>query len=222
MYRTGAIALFAAAAIVAAAPSAAQAASFLTVGPSSLCGDDGCFAGERRSFTYTFSAAEQGGGRLDISSLSLFRGLVGSMDHNAVRFTFELADGTVVSWGQFTLAMLAGEFVTVGGQTIAWDTALGDLKLRLDLMVPGKGGGVGGGGSLGGGWSGAFAAGGGASAGMFTDIVVSQPLVRPSIDEIINPAVAVPEPSTWALTILGFGAAGAMLRRSRTYHLRYS
>jgi len=33
--------------------------------------------------------------------------------------------------------------------------------------------------------------------------------------EIDNLAVAVPEPATWAMMILGFGAAGAMLRQRR-------
>ena len=34
--------------------------------------------------------------------------------------------------------------------------------------------------------------------------------------EIDNLAVAVPEPATWAMMIVGFGAAGAMIRRRRT------
>ena len=31
----------------------------------------------------------------------------------------------------------------------------------------------------------------------------------------ISDGVAVPEPATWALMIMGFGAAGAMIRRKR-------
>jgi hypothetical protein len=231
MYRTGALALFTVAALSAAAPSTAQAASFLTVGANGLCGEAGCFAGERRTFTHTFSAAERGGATIDISSLSLFRGLVGDMDHNALKITFELADGAVLSWGQFTLAMLAGEFVTLGGEAINWNTALGDLKVRFDLIVRGEGGGVGGGfgggrfgggGFGGGGRGGAVAGDDAAGPSPFTDIVVSQPLIGPSVQEVATPVVALPEPGTWALMILGFGGAGAMLRRRRAYHLRYS
>jgi len=225
MYRNGALALFTVAALSAAAPSAAQAATFLTVGANSLCEEAGCFAGERRTFTHTFSAAERGGGTIDISSLSLFRGLVGEMDHNALKITFELADGAVLSWGQFTLAMLAGEFVTLGGEAVSWNTALGDLKVRFDLIVRGAGGGVGGGfggGGGGGGRGGAVAGGDTAGPSPSTDLVVTQPLTGPSVQEVVNPVVALPEPGTWALMILGFGGAGVMLRRRRAYHLRYS
>jgi len=38
------------------------------------------------------------------------------------------------------------------------------------------------------------------------------------VDNVAGAAVAVPEPTTWALMILGFGAAGASLRRRRVAH----
>ncbi|WP_293682759.1 PEPxxWA-CTERM sorting domain-containing protein, partial [uncultured Phenylobacterium sp.] len=37
-----------------------------------------------------------------------------------------------------------------------------------------------------------------------------------ALDDGGNVGNAVPEPATWAMMILGFGAAGAMLRRRRT------
>src|SRR5687767_12059148 len=45
MYRSGALALIAATAICVALPSSATAATYLTVGASSLCGGEGCFVG---------------------------------------------------------------------------------------------------------------------------------------------------------------------------------
>lgn len=200
-----------------AAPATSQAATFLTVGASSLCGPAGCFAGAKKTYTQTFSSAERGGATFDVSQLQVFKSLtLGAVDHTAVKLTFVLADGTEVTWGKFSLEALGGDVVTLGGQAVAWDTSQGDLTLRVDLVVPEKPGAGGGGGF---GW----AAGGGGAAvdgAGFTDIIQGQPLVRPSLPAP-NALAAVPEPTSWALMILGFGAAGALLRRRTTHHLRY-
>jgi hypothetical protein len=220
---TRALALIAAVAAISGGASSAQAAAWLTVGPNDLCGSDGCF-GNSKTFTQTFSAAGRSG-VVDVGSLAIFRDVMGGMS-NAVKVSFQLADGTEVSWGKFTLAALGGKVVTVGGREIAWDTALGDLTVKLDLVVPDKGG-VGGGGGFGGGGSSVDYYGGGgglgggvaAGGGVPFDIAPGGPLVRPALPP--QSLIAVPEPGAWALMILGFGAAGAMLRRGRTYHLRY-
>jgi hypothetical protein len=39
---------------------------------------------------------------------------------------------------------------------------------------------------------------------------------EPGRSPLFNPSLAVPEPTTWALMIMGFGLAGASLRRRRT------
>lgn len=221
MFRSGAIGLLAVTALAAGAPSAANAATFLTVGASSLCGPGGCFAGDKKSYTQTFSASQRAGS-FDVSRIQVDKSVTaGAMTHNAVKVTFVLADGTEVSWGKFSLEALGGDVVTLGGQPVAWNAAAGDLTVRLDLVVPEKPGAGGGGGFGfgGGGW----AAGGGAAdvdaGGGFTDIVQGRPLIKPSINQ---PSVAaIPEPGAWALMIVGFGAAGAMLRRRKVHHLRY-
>jgi len=214
MFRSGALALIAATAV--AAPSSAFAATYLTVGGNSLCGGDGCFVGGKKSFSQTFSAAP-GGAVVDVSQLQVFKDILGSAEHTAVKVSFVLADGTEVSWGKFSLVALGGDVVTLGGQTVNWNSALGDLTVRLDLIVPDKGG-AGGGGGFGGGWT----AGGGPSSlgdGSF-EIVRGGPLVRPSLPTQ-NPIAAMPEPGAWAMMIMGFTAAGAMLRRKRQHHPRY-
>lgn len=200
-----------AASVVAAAPSA-RAASVLTLGPSSLCGASGCF-GQSHTFKQTFSAADHG--VVDVSSLSLFRGIVGDMQNYAVRVSFELADGTKVgSWGAFTVSVLNGEFVTLGGEAFTWDAAtMGDLVLTLDLLVPEKGGGgFGGGGN-------AFAR---AASLSMPFISRPGPVFAPNDHEGDGPVggslvdsirTAVPEPASWALMIAGFAGSGLMLRR---------
>lgn len=57
------------------------------------------------------------------------------------------------------------------------------------------------------------------ATGSFTGVGTADPRVQPSriqltFDGLIN-APAVPEPQTWALLILGFGAVGAAMRRRR-------
>jgi len=224
MYRSGALALIAATAFCVALPSSATAATYLTVGASSLCGGEGCFVGGKKSFTQTFSAAERGGSVIDVSQLQVFKDIVGSIEHTAVKVTFVLADGTEVSWGKFSVLSLGGQVVTLGGEAVNWNTSLGDLTVRLDLIVPDKngigGGGFGGGG---GGFGGGYVAGGGPASigGESFDIVHGGPLVRPSLPTSPNAIGPIPEPGAWALMILGFGAAGAMLRRSRSHYPRY-
>lgn len=48
-----------------------------------------------------------------------------------------------------------------------------------------------------------------------TDTILEQAFIRVNIDSMQQTTAAVPEPATWALMILGFGSAGAALRRQR-------
>jgi hypothetical protein len=214
MSKSGFLGLTAAAALAAGA-SSAQAATTLQLGPSDTCAKAGCFGGETRTFKQTFSAAQAAAaGPVSISKLSLFRGIVGDMQDYSVRVSFELPDGTKLgTWGAFTIAVLNGEFVTLGGQAFNWDASMGDLVLKLELLKPGKGGGLGGGGGFGGGFAG-FSG---------PDVVLSNDAPTGIGDIDVNQAAialpprlaAIPEPATWGLMILGFGGAGGMLRRKR-------
>jgi hypothetical protein len=209
MSKSFALAIASAAFVFAA--SSAQAATVLTLGPSNLCSSSGCFADGNRSFTQAFSAK---GGTVDVSALKLFKGIVGDMSGYAVRISFTLADGTEVgSWGSYTLAALAGDFVTIGGKAFTWNAGAGDLILKLDLIAPGKDSG------LGGGFAG-FGGGGGSSFLSAPTVMqgspiinVAGPMLLPDRDGIA--ATIVPEPTTWALMITGFGFAGASLRRRK-------
>jgi hypothetical protein len=198
-----ALALTAAATLVA---TGANAATVLSVSPDSLCSSAGCLSETRRSFTQTFTAGQ---GVQGISSLALDRRLLGDMQNHAVRVTFQLADGTTVEWGKFTIAVLSGDVVTLGGQTFNWDTDSGALTVKLDLVLPEKGG-VGGGGGFGAALGAPAYASLPASPPAFTAPAARSPAIfdRPLI-------AVVPEPSAWALMIAGFGGAGMMLRRRR-------
>jgi hypothetical protein len=222
LFKTGAVALFATAALAVGAPSA-SAATFLSVGPNALCASGGCFSATK-TFTQTFSAA---GGSYSISALNLDRSVLGANQDLAVKVSFYTADGQQISnWGSYVIAGLNGQVVTLGGQDFNWDASKGDLVVRLDLVKPDKGGGGGGGGGFA-----SFA-----SAPSFGDGDMSPPGnafgvqrglggtdgIPPGIlraDPPSNPvfAVTVPEPASWALMIVGFGAAGTLIRRERRH-----
>lgn len=208
----------AAAGLALAAPSA-KAATTLKLGPSSLCASSGCFGDTKRTFTHTFSASDFGPGST-ISSLSVFKGLLGDMAKHGVKITFQTADGTVVGdWGTFTLAALGGDTVTIGGKAFDWESDLGDLIVKFDLMIPEKGGAGGGFGGFGGGGGYAaapipFAPGG------LGDMIPRAPgfLAPPTGGLVADLRASVPEPATWAMMITGFGMAGAVFRRQRLAH----
>ena len=200
-----------------------------------MCGAGGCFAAGS-TFRQTWSASDRAG-PVSIGALLLDRGVLGANQDMLFKVSFRLADGTKVGdWGTFMIAGLGGEEVRLGGQAFTWDTSQGDLILQLELMVPDKGG-AGGFFGGGGGGGGAFASiGGGGFGGSSMSVAENPPFslsgTMPMNDVLtglphggrnilgFDPAIAVPEPSAWALMVLGFGSAGALLRtRRRT--LRY-
>jgi hypothetical protein len=89
-----------------------------------------------------------------------------------------------------------------------------------------SGAGIGGGGGGDGGGSSAGGGGGGSSAGgvdsSLADAVASTDGSDPDgslLDASASAVAGVPEPSSWAILILGFGGAGAMVRRRRARQL---
>jgi hypothetical protein len=228
MLKTGVVALAAAAAMAAATPS--QAASYLSVNAASACGTGGCFPGSTHTFTQAFSASGFHG-TVDISNLMLDRSVLGALQDHVFKVSFRLADGTSLGdWGSFMIGVLGGQVVSLGGNAIAWDTSRGDLLMQLDVVMPDHAGMGGGGGGLfaplagransgfagGFGGSGMLAQGSGGGA---ADVLLSAGRNSDLAEAIVRPSLAVPEPTSWALMILGFGAAGALLRRRQ---LRYA
>lgn len=226
MSRSLALAFLSAAAVSAAAP-AAQAATILSLGPDALCDPSGCFSDKVRALTRTFRASDFQGST-SIAALALDRSVLGAMERYAVRITFEDAAGnTVGNWGAWTVAVLGGQIVTLGGQPLAWDASMGDLTLKLELLVRDRqlGGGenwfMAGGGPAafggdggGGGGGGAIPDGGAIASPPSLPISVPLPPDDP-VSANLPQVLAVPEPASWALMLLGFMGAGTMLRRRR-------
>lgn len=221
MHKSVVLAITAAAAMAGASTSA-QAATVLTLDAASLCGKGGCFT-EKTTFQRSFS------GPMSISGLAIDKAMLGDLGKYAVKITFTTKDGAVVgNWGAYTLAVLGGDVVTIGGQPLDWDGAGGELVLNLEVLVP-KRGGLGGGGFAG---APSFGGGGGFGAGGITGggiVLGGAPiptgLNNPLPAPLPSPgrgvfAAAIPEPGTWALMIGGFFAAGSALRGRR--HLKYS
>ncbi|MCW5760458.1 MAG: hypothetical protein KIS90_11890, partial [Phenylobacterium sp.] len=131
MHRSFGLAFFAAAACAISAGSAAEAATVLRVNPSSLCATTGCFSDTQRTYQRTWSAADFQGGA-SIGALALDRSLLGTLQDYAVRVSFRNAAGdTVGSWGAFTVAVLSGDVVVLGGKSFDWDDSMGALTLNL-------------------------------------------------------------------------------------------
>ncbi len=204
------------AAMAAAAPSA-RAATVLTVGPDDSCAKGGCF-GNDHTYRRSWSGAELSG-PVTITSLKLFRSLLGDMQNRVVKIRFETADGTVVgNWGGYLFSVIGGDVIDLNGEAFEWNPAMGNLVLKLEAVIPGQGGGgfggFGGGGGLGAPleFSGSNNPGLGGSS--LNSASRGDTASAASLGD--GPLLsAAPEPSTWILSIGGFLAIGALARRRR-------
>ncbi|PZQ56442.1 MAG: hypothetical protein DI570_20785 [Phenylobacterium zucineum] len=208
------LALAFSAVVLAGTATAAEAATVLSLDATSACGKGGCFDNASTTFQKAFS------GPLSISGLKIDKAMLGEFADYAVKISFTTKDGQMVgNWGAYTLAVLAGDTVTIGGQAVEWSGATGDLILTLEVLVPKKGGAGGGGGGFAsapselgfdrGGTSGGIVVGGGP-----LPTVSGAPATLPVPGR--GPfATAVPEPGAWALMLGGFFGSGLALRRRR-------
>ena len=171
------------------------------------------------------ASAPSGGGWID--SLSFDRSLLGDLKNAMVHITFWNAQGEMVGdLGNYLLGVLAGDQLTLKGTGFDL-TGLGPLTFKIEKV------------SMGGGGSGGFGGFGGAplsfSAPSFSAPSVSAPsfAAAPSLSVgsiagfssftdggpvrlVATVVTAVPEPASWAMMLLGFAGAGAVLRRRRT------
>ncbi len=147
------------------------------------------------------------------------RGVLGSLDGSTFRISFALNGQELGSWGQFNMTGVGGDELGFQGFEFTWNPEDGDLVLVLALAPNADGGG-----------------GGLATLGaeeeeeeVPSEMPGEDPPPPPPPEEEEEgeccgsgeeqppgpPVTAVPEPSTWALLIGGFGLAGASLRRRR-------
>jgi uncharacterized membrane protein YgcG len=209
------------------AASTAHAASFFPGAVEATC-ISACLD-QYKTYTQTFSASAFNG-PVSINAFSFNRALLGSDVNSVFHVTFWTADGKEVGdLGHWMVGSLAGDKLTLTGDAFTFDPSLGPLimKLQLDGYGPGGAGGGGGGGfSSGGGGGGGFSGGGsGASAGgalggggIYTTPGSVVDLIPPTLAQgpsVGGQAMPIPEPAGWALLILGFGGAGALLRSRR-------
>ncbi|MEW5688406.1 MAG: hypothetical protein AB1942_26100 [Pseudomonadota bacterium] len=197
---------------LAGSATAAEAATVLSLDAASTCGKGGCFDSASTTFQKAFS------GPLSISALKIDKALLGEFADYAVKISFTTKDGQVVgSWGSYTLAVLAGDTVTIAGQAVEWTGAAGDLILNLEVLIPKKGG-------AGGGGFGGFASAAGDPALQRGGTIVVGGGPLPSVSgapvDLPTPgrgpfATSMPEPGSWALMIGGFFGSGLALRRGR-------
>jgi hypothetical protein len=205
----------------------AAAATALSAGWQDSCGKSSCFDAHG-AYSHTFSAAGFSG-PVDISKLFLQRSVLGSMDGQFFRLSFQVNGHEVGTWGDWNMGGVGGDELSLFGSDLMWNPEDGDLVLVLQL-VGANGEPLGQTGSGGGG-------GGGGRAAPAIDDIDSPPPPPPGpvtsdfssseFDEVGGDpppagegpvmsgfsALAAPEPATWALMLGGFGLAGAALRR---------
>lgn len=197
-------------ALATAAP--ASAATVLSAGWTEGCGKTTCF-GANGSFSKTWSAADAAG-PITVGQLKLDRNVLGALDSKTFRIAFRLNGQELGTWGNFTMGGIAGDELFFRGANFTWNPEDGDLELVLELTPPPEPG-VGGF---------RFSALGNEGPqdlppGSTTQQPGGQEPGRGPLPGPIPGAGAVPEPSTWALMIGGFGLAGAALRSRRTPRL---
>jgi hypothetical protein len=202
------IAAAALAAVALAAPQA-QAATVLNASWNSDCGKSTCFD-DKGQYTQTYAAGAFAG-PVSISQLLMDRGVLGTLDGKTFRLSFQLNGEEVGTWGQYNMGGIGGDQLWFGGEQFTWNPEDGDLVLVLQLVPPPKEG-------AGGGFGGFALAEGGEGDGL--------PLLTETPLDIGDgggdgdqgprgPLAPVPEPSAWAMMIMGFGLAGALVRRRR-------
>jgi hypothetical protein len=174
------------------------------------CGPTNCFNGGR--YTHTWSAANASG-PLNIGQLLLDRGILGDLDGQVFRLSFQLNGQELGTWGSYMMAGIGGDELNFWGQNFTWNPEDGDLVLVLEIVPPAAPG-------VGGGF---FAsapqefAGDGPGDGGLGDGGQQSPQEEGGNGDPGqgSAATAVPEPAAWTLMIGGFGLAGATLRRRR-------
>lgn len=209
------ISAIAAAAGLAAAAAPASAATTLDVNWNTGCGKATCF-NDKGVFTQTWTSAGASG-PMTISQFLLDRGILGDLDGQTFKISFSIGGQEVGTWGKYNMAGIGGAELTFTGEDFVWNPEDGDLVLTLEIVPPPKAG-------AGGGFffssptedgappsDGPGTPPGDTGAGGFSgtqgEFVIG--------DSTTVDLRGVPEPAAWALMIMGFGAAGTMLRRRR-------
>jgi hypothetical protein len=186
------------------AAASAQAATVLDVSWNSGCGKSTCF-NEQGVFKQSWSSKDAAG-PMTVGKLLLDRGVLGSLDGETFRLSFQVDGKEIGTWGSFTMGGIGGDELQFNGEAFTWNPEDGELTLVLEIFKPkpGMGGGP------------AFSA----PAGRTGSNAETPPQGDPPpndggvVFDAIPGAAVVPEPATWALMIGGFGLAGAMLRRN--------
>ena len=203
--------LAATAAAIALGAPAAHAAGFTSVQATCL---SNCFD-PSQSYEQVIDASTFSG-PVNIGSFSFNRSLLGDGHQTSVfHVTFWTADGRQVGdFGHYMVGSLGRQVLHLQGQAFAYDASQGNLVMKIQRD--------------GGGWgaiTGAAGSSGGAADPAASDDNVQSVWNAPKVTfmpkGVTFPAeplliVAAPEPAAWAMMLIGFGGAGALLRRRRT------
>lgn len=173
------------------------------------CGKSNCF-NDQGVFSQTWTSAGAHG-PMTIGQFLLDRGILGDLDGKTFRISFSIGGHEVGTWGKYNMAGIAGDELRFSGDDFVWNPEDGDLVLTLEIVPPPKQG-------AGGVFFAPANLGGPPPSeqnpppGDGDPNPVGPPKGGPDGSSSVG---LVPEPASWALMIMGFGAAGSVLRRRR-------
>lgn len=224
MLRSGLRAAMLSGVVATALSAAVPAVAYVPVGNHNTlnCGPFACMAGGGFSLYQQVYSADAFSAPEAIDTISFFKGVSGPMDSATYAISFYLSPfgpqeltldaaankgALLSSFGTFSLAGELPDILTFNGSGFTYDPSAGNLLMQVEVLGVTEA-------------VGELAFFKADRFGTETSRFIGGAGTSPVVDRIglvtrfgVPPVPAVPEPATWAMMLIGFGIAGAAMRR---------